>query len=62
MLLEVVVSDVPFELIAELALAKDDEPGVGDFLDHQVRGVDEVTLTFVRHERGHVANDGSAVR
>ena len=56
-LFEVVVADLPLELLAQLAFAEDDEPRVGNLADDEVRGLDEMPLALVRHERGDVADD-----
>jgi len=61
-LLEPVLLDQPFQRVTQLAFAQDHEPHVRQLLNHDVGGFDQVTLTFVRHERGDVADDGRAVR
>ena len=61
-LLEVVLAHLALEVLAQLALAENDEPRVGHLLDDQVRGLDEVPLALVRHERRDVADDRRVMR
>ena len=61
-LLEMVLVDLLLEALAQLAFAEDDEARVGHLLHHEVRGVDQMALPFVRHERRDVADDRRAVR
>ena len=57
MLLEAPLLDLPLERRSQLALAGDDKARVGDFADDERRGLDEVALTLVRHQRGDVADE-----
>ncbi len=50
------------EVLAQLAFAEDHEARVGHLLHHEVRGVDQVALSLVRHQRGDVADHRRAVR
>ena len=59
-LLEMVLADLPLELLAQLAFAEDDEPRVGHLLHDEMRGLDQVALALVRHQRGDVADDRRA--
>ena len=56
-LLEMVLVHLLFEVLAQLAFAEDDEARVGHLLHDEMRGVDQVALSLVRHERGDVADD-----
>jgi outer membrane immunogenic protein len=55
-LLEVMFAHLLLEVLAQLTLAEDHEARVGNLLHHEVRGVDQVPLSFVRHQRGDVAH------
>ena len=61
-LLEVVLAHLALELLAQLAFAEDDEARVRQLADDQVRGLDQMALALVRHERGDVADDRRVVR
>jgi len=58
---EVVLAHLPLELLAELAFTQDDEARVRHLPDDELRGLDQVTVPFVRHQRGDVADDRRAV-
>ena len=60
MLFEMMLADLALEGVAQLALAENHEPRVGNFADDQMRGVDEMALALVRHERRDIADDRRA--
>ncbi len=57
MLLETVLLDLPLERRPQLALARDHEARVRDFAHDERGGFDEVSLTFVRHQGGDIADE-----
>ena len=59
-LLEVILAHLTLEVLAQLAFAEDDEPRVRHLAHDEVRGLDEMALALVRHERGDVADDRRA--
>ena len=61
-LLEVIFAHLLFEVLPQFTFAEDDEPRVGHLLNDQVRGLDEVPLSLVRHQRRDVADDGCMMR
>ena len=61
-LLEMVLVHLLLQVFAQLAFAEDDEAGIGNLLHDEMRGVDQVALALVRHERGDVADDRRLMR
>ena len=61
-LFEMVVLDLALERGSQFAFTRDDEPRVRYLRQHQPRGLDQMALSLVRHERGHVADDRRLVR
>src|SRR5439155_1978370 len=61
-LFQVVFVDLLLEMLAELSFAENHEPGVRDLADDEMSGVHEIALSFVRYERGDVADNRRAVR
>ncbi len=53
--------DLLLEMVTQLTFAENHEPRVGQLLDHQLRRIDQVALSLVRHQRRHVADHGRAV-
>ncbi len=60
-LFELVLAHLPLELLAQLAFTQNDEARVRHLPDDEVRGLDQVTVPFVRHQRGDIADDRRAV-
>ena len=56
--LEVLVPDLILERLAELSIPDDHEARVGHLAHRNRRGVDQVVLAFVRHQRRNIADDG----
>ena len=57
MLLEMAIANLALEGMTQLALAGNHEPGIRDLTDDDGGGVDQVPLSLVRDERGHVPDD-----
>ena len=51
-----------FQRWPQLAFAGDHETRIRDLADNELRGLDQVTLTLVWHERGDVAHDRGMMR
>ena len=56
-LLEMPIANLALERMPQLALAGNHEPGIRDLTDDDGGGVDQVPLSLVRDERGHVPDD-----
>ena len=53
--------DLTSQPVFELAGTDDEKPRIGHLAEHQRHCVHEIPLTFVRHQRSHVADDGCVV-